>query len=97
MPQLNRYAPPSPARWMASQSAVIPSRVTFPSSQCHQVSGLASAGGRENRSASSSAAEGEAVSKVAHAAQNAAANQRTVCLFNMLVSPEGPGQRCHDT
>ena len=38
-------APPMPTRAIASRSAVMPARVTFPAIQCHHTCGFASAGG----------------------------------------------------
>ncbi len=44
-PTLKMKAPPRPTRFIDSRSAVIPSRLTQPLIQCHQVFGFADSGG----------------------------------------------------
>ena len=51
---LKHWAPPTPIRFIASRSAVMPSFDTFPLTQCHQVRVLAESGGLANPRESSS-------------------------------------------
>jgi hypothetical protein len=76
MPQstLKICAPPMPTRFMASRSAVMPSRVTFPFIQCHQVCGLAESGGSRKPVSSESTVARAAVATVV--ATSAAASKR---------------------
>ncbi len=75
---LKIWAPPSPIRFIASRSAVIPSRVMFPFIQCHQVWGRADAGGLWNPAARSSCAAANGTNK---AITNATEHRNSVEVF----------------
>src|SRR3954471_22440542 len=60
-----------PTRFIHSRSLVIPSLVTFPPVQCHQVRGLAESGGFANPSDNSSARTNDKVIATTMAADSA--------------------------
>jgi hypothetical protein len=78
---------------MASISAVIPSRLTQPLIQCHQVFGLADSGGVRNPCSSGSAADnlGSAAFKEASVTPSKAAQARDMIFFTIrkLCPPDG--------